>query len=128
LRALVDTHVLLWLRSGDQRLPPRWRQVLLARADELFFSTASVTEISIKYVRGKLKLPDPPTELVPFMISDLRLTTLPITLQHALTVSTLPLHHLDPFDRLLIAQSKSESLPLITADGDLSSYGVQILW
>ena len=128
MRALLDTHVLLWLRAGDERLPVKWREVILGRADELFLSTASVTEISIKVVRGKLSLPEPPTILVPHMVSDLRLQILPITLQHALAVSSLPLHHSDPFDRLLVAQAKSESLPLISGDERLSSYDLQILW
>ena len=128
MRALLDTHVLLWLRSGDERLPQRWRKVLLGRADQLHFSAASAAEISIKFASGKLKLPQPPKEFVPFMISDLRLRTLPISLQDTLTVSTLPLHHGDPFDRLLVAQAMSESLPLITADPHMSRYDIQILW
>jgi PIN domain nuclease of toxin-antitoxin system len=128
VKALLDTHVLLWFRAGDERLSSKWRQMLEGRADDFFFSAASVAEISIKYLSGKLNLPEPPLALIPHMLSDLRITSLPITIQHSLALSTLPLHHGDPFDRLLIAQSRSESLPLITGDRRLAQYGVQILF
>jgi PIN domain nuclease of toxin-antitoxin system len=128
LRALLDTHVLLWFLAADDRLPPRWREVLENRADELYFSAVSVAEISLKYASGKLKLPDAPARLIPEIIADRLLITLPLTIAHALGVSTLPVNHKDPFDRLLIAQARAESLPLITSDGQLSRYGAQILW
>jgi PIN domain nuclease of toxin-antitoxin system len=128
MKALLDTHVLLWYRIGDSRLPVRWRQVLDERNHELFFSAASVTEISIKFSSGKLILPEPPPSLVPYMLNDLSIQALPVTIQHALTVSLLPPHHSDPFDRLLVAQAQFESLPLITGDARLSQYNLQILW
>ncbi len=128
MRALLDTHILLWFIAGDERLPLTWREALEAREDEFFISAASAAEISIKFVKGKLKLPEPPVKLIPEVLSDLKLLTLPVTLQHALTVSTLALHHSDPFDRLLIAQSKVESIPVVTGDPLMSLYPIQILW
>jgi PIN domain nuclease of toxin-antitoxin system len=91
---------------------------------------ASVWEISIKYGYrlGKSALPEPADVFVPTQLVDLQVSLLPIELPHALGVSTLPLHHRDPFDRLLVAQSLIESLPMISADGVLDVYGLVRLW
>jgi PIN domain nuclease of toxin-antitoxin system len=93
-------------------------------------SLSAVTswEIAIKSAAGKLKLPESPTSYVPRRMADQGLRPLPVSHPHALAVFTLPLHHRDPFDRLLIAQARLEDMILVTADRIIEKYPVEILW
>ena len=90
-------------------------------------SAASSWEIAIKYALGKLPLPAPPPEYVPSRMQASGTGALPITHAHALHVASLPTHHRDPFDRLLVAQAQVESLPLLTADPQLGRYDIELL-
>ena len=128
MKSLVDTHVILWFTAGDERLPTKYRKLLEQSSRELSFSAVSAVEISTKFVRGKLRLPGVPSVYIPQVISDLRLVPLAITMEHATGVSHLPLHHADPFDRLLIAQARSENLPIITSDKAFRRYDVDVIW
>jgi PIN domain nuclease of toxin-antitoxin system len=102
--------------------------MLIVGSDELLFSAASVAEISTKFARRKLSLPEPPIDLIPKVMADLRLLPLSVTLEHALTLSQLPVHHADPFDRLLIAQATHEQIPIVTGDKEFRRYDVQVVW
>ncbi len=95
---------------------------------ELYLSAASSWEISIKSALGKLPLPEPPAQYVPKRMAAQGIRPLPITHTHALAVSDLPVHHSDPFDRLLIAQAQLEGMVLLTADSAFKPYGVEIVW
>lgn len=128
MRFLVDTVVWLWSVARVERLNQAARDVLTDPQHELYFSAASVWEIAIKAGIGKLQLPEPPRLLIPRETARQGLRPLPVSHLHALAVYDLPPHHGDPFDRLLIAQARSEGLTLITADRDLKQYPVELLW
>ena len=119
MRLLLDTHVFLWAVSADRRLKPAARDYL-SRADAVYVSAASIWEIAIKSRLGKIEAD--PVALTD-AIEQSGLQELPISARHAAAVSTLPLHHADPFDRLLLAQAFMEPLRLVTADKALSAYG-----
>jgi PIN domain nuclease of toxin-antitoxin system len=125
---LLDTHVLLWWLSGNEAVPLASRQAIASDENEVFVSAASVWEISIKHKLGRL-----PTAA--FLIGDLDnlverrgFSALAITLDHGDRAGALPLHHKDPFDRMLIAQALAESLTLVSNDRLFDRYGVARLW
>jgi PIN domain nuclease of toxin-antitoxin system len=120
---LLDSHALLWFVAGDQK---RIDKALRARieADATTISTASLWEIAIKAGLGKLDAPDD----LPERVEQLGFELLPVTADHAWQVRHLPLHHRDPFDRLLIAQAQVERLSVITADPAFDPYDVTVVW
>lgn len=118
MRLLLDTHVFLWAVTADARLKPASRRMLEA-VDEVFVSAASIWEIAIKAALGKI------TADVPALagaIVESGFAELPVRAQHAARVASLPMHHADPFDRLLVAQAITEPLRLVTADAALARY------
>lgn len=119
MRLLLDTHIFLWAVTDSRKLKSAARQQMLA-ADEVYVSSASVWEIAIKSRLGKI-VGD--AEQLALAIGDSGFIELPVSARHAARVAQLPLHHHDPFDRLLVAQSLSEPLLLLTADGTLARYG-----
>lgn len=124
---LLDTHVWLWMNGAPERLGNRTREVLTDPGNDLFFSAASAWEIGIKHALGKLTLPDAPERYVPRRLTDNAIQVLAVSLTHGLAVASLPAHHRDPFDRLLVAQCHVEGLTLITADPLLAPYGPAML-
>lgn len=128
MRILFDTHCWLWWLADDPRLEREARELITDRRNLLYLSAASSLEIAIKLSLGKLRLPEPPADYVPGRLAAEGMTALPIHHAHALHVATLPHHHRDPFDRLLIAQAQIERLPILTADEQLKAYDVEILW
>jgi PIN domain nuclease of toxin-antitoxin system len=100
---------------------------LIDPENELLLSTASIWEIGTKYALGKLRLKLPPDQIVPQQMQLQNIQSLPLTAEHALYAHQLPLHHRDPFDRILIAQAKVENLPLMTADPQFRRYAIKIL-
>lgn len=94
----------------------------------VLFSAVSALEIAIKVSLGKLRLPQPPAEFVRSRVDALSMISLPVYQTHALHVAELPRHHRDPFDRLLIAQSQVENIPLMTADAALAAYDLELIW
>jgi len=126
MNVLLDTHTLLWALTDEQRLSDRVRN-LLPRADT-WFSVASIWEIVIKAKNGKLPLPLPAGSYLMTKLALNGVRVLPVTADHALRVETLALHHRDPFDRMLIAQSLEEKLPLVTADPVFQRYAVNVIW
>jgi PIN domain nuclease of toxin-antitoxin system len=127
LRILIDTQCWLWMQSEPGRFRESTRQLLLDPASTLLLSAASSWEIAIKYALGKLPLPVSPAEYVPTRMRLSGTTGLPVEHVHALHVATLPPHHRDPFDRLLVAQAQLESVPILTADAALADYAVTLL-
>ena len=122
---LLDTHVFLWWSLATERLSARSREHLLAQPDDLRLSVASAWEIAIKRATGRLQVPD---TLVERSLRTHGLSLLPIELAHCRRVAALPLHHRDPFDRMLVAQALEEGLPLVSADARLDAYGVKRIW
>lgn len=122
-KLLLDTHVFLWWRMNDPLLRKDARSAI-ADADIVFVSAASAWEAAIKASLGRLKLPD----TVASGVEDSGFEKLPITFSHAEGAAALPLHHHDPFDRMLIAQAAAENLTLVTHDRKLEAYAVSILW
>jgi len=117
-RVLLDTHLLLWAMSEPKRLPAAARRRIAAA--DVFVSAASIWEVSIKVALGKLEVS--PEELLA-EIEPAGFQMLPVTGEHAAAVARLPPLHRDPFDRILIAQAKTEPLVLLTNDAELSKYG-----
>lgn len=124
---LLDTHAFLWAIGGDQRMSKRAREIFTGPSN-LSISIASVWEFLIKVQVGKLKVPRPASSYILNKLAENRIETLQITLDHLIAYETLPLHHRDPFDRILIAQSVEEGWPIITADRNFQKYAVQVIW
>jgi len=120
MRFLLDTHVLLWALARDKRLKRETLHLLQGRQHEIFVSAVSFWEIVVKHSLGKVDLALDRLELA---VKETGLHLLDITSRHALGLAQLPLHHKDPFDRMLISQCMVESLLLITADKALEVYG-----
>lgn len=114
--------------TDDPRLSPLAYEVIGSPETELFFSAASAMELAIKVKRGKLRIPESIPQYVTTRMVLHSIQGLPVTVDHALHVYTLPDHHRDPFDRLLIAQSQLERLPILTADPGIARYAVEVIW
>jgi PIN domain nuclease of toxin-antitoxin system len=128
MKALLDTHTFLWWITDDPQLPPRVREIISGGDNALFLSAASGWEITIKARLGRLRLPDNPERFIIEQLSLNAMTSLPIQLSHALHVYALPTYHRDPFDRILVAQSQLEKLPILTADPQIARYPVEVIW
>ena len=124
MRILLDTQCWLWMALSPGRFSDRSRKLVEDRRNALYLSAASAWEIAIKHGLGKLRLPESPESYVPARMAALAVQSLPIDPHHALRVASLPAHHRDPFDRLLVAQAQIEDLPLLTADAALAAYDV----
>lgn len=128
MKALLDTHTFLWWIADDPQLSLAARQVIGDGATALFLSVASGWEIAIKSRLGKLKLP---ADLQGFVAEQMRINAiqvLPVAMIHALHVHSLPDHHRDLFDRLLVAQSQIERMPILTGDAQIARYDVSVIW
>jgi len=127
LKLLLDTHVLLWLLAGSERLSDQARGVLADPRNDVFVSAASAWEIAIKVRLGKLDVPPDVRSWLPIELAASRLATLPISLHHALGVEHLPPHHADPFDRILVAQALAEGMVIVSNDHQLDRYEVHLM-
>ncbi len=116
MRVLLDTHTFLWWVSDSSQLSPRALEIVADGSNELFLSSASGWEIAIKAQLGKLQLPSAPEHFVPEQLVLNAMESLPIHLSHSLHVYNLPPMHRDPFDRILVAQSQLEHMPIVTLD------------
>jgi len=128
MRLLLDTHAFLWFIMGSSNLSTSARAMIEDEANESFLSVASLWEMAIKVSLGKLTLSAPLDALIPQQLSLNGIELLGIQVAHAAVVSTLPFHHRDPFDRLLIAQAVVEGMPVISADVAFDAYPVKRLW
>ncbi len=122
--ALLDTQALLLWTTDDRRLSTRVQRLLGDRRTRAVVSAASVWELAIKQGRGKLRLPDAYFDAL--FASDVQL--LAITDRHALAAGRLPMHHADPFDRMLVAQAQAEGFPLVGSDAAFAAYDVDVIW
>ena len=127
MRYLLDTHVWLWLATRPERIRPELLDELSREQTGLVFSAVSSWEIAIKWAAGRLELPEPPAKYVPRTMRQSKAVSLAVEHTHALQVATMPRHHRDPFDRLLIAQSQIESIPIVTGDAAFDAYDVEIV-
>lgn len=127
MRLLFDTHAWLWMVADPDRLSREAGELLEDAANELYLSAASSWEIAIKVGIGRLRLPERPAKYVPMQIERTGVMPLPIAHGHALRVASLPPHHRDPFDRLLVAQAQLEELAILTADPRFESYDVELV-
>lgn len=128
MRLLIDTHCFLWMHVDPDRIERRVRRRLEDGRTERYLSAASGWEIAIKAELGKLELPSPALRFVRERLDELRVRPLAIELEDALDAAALPRHHLDPFDRMLVAQARRAGLTLVTADRQLEPYDVRVLW
>ncbi len=128
MRYLLDTHTFLWWNLGSPQLSLICRALVEDQDNEIYLSAGSAWEIAIKVQIGKLALPESPNQYVlgRAVLNGFRL--LPIAADHALDTYALPLLHRDPFDRILVAQSRIEGLPILTADPLISQYEVKTIW
>lgn len=126
MRVLVDTQVFLWLHSEPERLGAN----LAALEDPATVRLVSAVvgwEIAIKHGLGRLTLPAPPAQWVPEKVDAGAMTPVAVELSHALAVASLPMHHRDPFDRLLIVQAQLLGVPILTADETFARYEVDLV-
>ena len=128
MKALLDTHVLLWMAGNEAKLSAKAKKLVLNPESELFCSIASLWELSIKISLQKLSLPCTLAKFVEEEILGNNINFLAIKPTHTYTLSNLPFHHRDPFDRLLIAQAMRESLHVVTADSQFAAYAIQCYW
>jgi PIN domain nuclease of toxin-antitoxin system len=126
MKVLLDTHTFLWAIIDEKKLSPRVRRVMTS--SELWWSVVSLWEAIQKAQVGKLSLPLPAGPFLTDELSSNHVRLLPVSLSHVLRVEELPLHHRDPFDRLLIAQSIEEGWPIVTADPWFARYPVDVIW
>ncbi len=124
MRLLIDTHAFLWALAEPERLGAMAAEALMEPQNELFVSIVTAWEAAILQSLGRIEID------LPMEQSDLALRSswLGIELRHTAIVRALPLHHRDPFDRMLIAQAMSESMTIVTRDGAIRRYGVATLW
>ena len=124
---LLDTCAFLWMLSDAARLGPEARRRILDPASRLFLSAASSWDIAIKIGIGKLTLPEPISRVVLEHMQRNSIDPLPVQHEHALGVGGLPVHHRDPFDRMLISQAIAGSLAIVTPDPLITQYPVRVL-
>ncbi len=124
MRLLLDTHIFLWWLSDDPLLPAAAKAAIADPASEVFVSAASVWEIAIKHALGRL---DFPVAQISTVIADAGFVPLGIETEHALLAGSLPPHHHDPFDRMLIAQAIREGLTIVSVDRAIRRYSVAML-
>lgn len=127
MKVLVDTHVWLWWLFEPGKLSETCRRILSDDATDAFFSAASGWELAIKIQLGKLSLPKPLAEIYRELDAQ-NLIWLEIARSHCLRLEMLPLHHRDPFDRMLAAQAAEQRLPVLSIDPCFEAYGLQRLW
>jgi PIN domain nuclease of toxin-antitoxin system len=124
VKLIVDTHAALWLLAEDERLSARADQMLTDSSNEVLLSAAVVWEVAIKRSLGKLDAP----EGFATMLLDAGAAPLPIGVDHAEAVRSLPWHHRDPFDRLLVTQTVLEGAVLVSNDNRMRAYGAPMAW
>jgi PIN domain nuclease of toxin-antitoxin system len=126
MRFLVDTHALIWFADADARLPNAARALIEDMNNIAYVSLASVWELAIKESIGKLNLASPIEQYLDLALAAFQV--LPISYSHAIDTAKLPLCHRDPFDRMIVAQSLADQLPLISHDKQLDAYGIERWW
>lgn len=127
MRLLLDTHVFLWLITDDVRLPARFRNASSDTSNEVFLSVASVWEAVIKFLAGKLPLPEAPETYLPRQRDIHNISALPIHEETITHLAQLPSLHRDPFDRIIVAQALHQGMTLLTVDEQVRAYPITTL-
>ncbi|MEQ1525439.1 MAG: type II toxin-antitoxin system VapC family toxin [Gallionella sp.] len=127
MKLLLDTQAFLWFLLDDERLSTH-AKTSIEQAETLYLSPASHWEIAIKIALGKYSLPESFTQFMARELVSNNMTILPIEISHTARLTDLPFHHRDPFDRLIIAQSLAEQLPVVSIDLQFDTYGVKRVW
>ena len=128
MRLLLDTHAFLWFVSDDDKLSREAEALISEPENQIWVSTASLWEIAIKVKIGKLSLARPFATFIPEQLALNYFEELSVEQKHLARTLTLPLHHRDPFDRLLIAQALEEDLTLVSKDSTFAQYAVPLIW
>jgi PIN domain nuclease of toxin-antitoxin system len=128
MNLLLDTHAFLWWVTDDPQLSATVQSMIAEPNNTIYFSVISAWEIIIKYQSGKLKLPEPATTYISSRLTTNNFSTLPVEIAHVMGVASLPNYHRDPFDRLLIAQSQVQQIPIATVDNLICQYPVTVIW
>jgi PIN domain nuclease of toxin-antitoxin system len=128
VKFIADTHAFIWFITDSEQLSPKAKTLLEASESDRVLSVASVWEMAIKTSLGKLSFNKPLEQFLPEQLSLNYFRVLDISVEHALRVAGLPLAHRDPFDRMIVAQALTESLPILSNDSALDAYGIQRLW
>jgi len=128
MKLLLDTHTFLWWDNEPSKLSKNVYDLCQDPSNELLLSLVSIWEIQIKAQLGKLTLRTALSQIVTDQQSQNGITLLQITLPHILTLQNLPMHHRDPFDRLLISQAQNEGASLLSKDSEFADYGVGVIW
>jgi PIN domain nuclease of toxin-antitoxin system len=127
VRLLLDTQALLWWLGKSRRLGRQAHDAIADPESDIWVSAAAVWEIVIKMALGRLTITEPPEVCIPREMDQLGFQPLSVSIGHALAVRLLPLHHADPFDRILIAQARTEGLTVVTSDAIFNQYPVNVL-
>jgi PIN domain nuclease of toxin-antitoxin system len=128
MKYLLDTHTFIWMESDPDKLSPAVSAAIRDLNNTLLLSTATVWEIQIKAQISKLKLQYPLPQVIENQLQNNQMDILSISLPHVLELDNLPLHHRDPFDRILIAQARIENIAILGNDPMFAQYDVQIVW
>ncbi|MGL6339678.1 MAG: type II toxin-antitoxin system VapC family toxin [Waterburya sp.] len=128
MKILLDTQIFLWALAEPKRLGENTKSLLRSKKNQLYFSAASSWEICIKAGLGKLPLPEPPDNYISSRMANLNISPLDVKHYHSFMVYKLPLHHRDPFDRILIATAIAENIYLMSADSKFRHYDLDLLW
>lgn len=128
MRLLLDTHAFIWYTTDSSRLTATGRSLIDNGENDILLSTASVWEMAIEHSIGRLTFSMPFMEFIKQQIAVNRIDILEITFDHIEVVASLPLHHRDPFDRLIIAQSMAEQIPILIVDAIFDAYAIARLW
>jgi PIN domain nuclease of toxin-antitoxin system len=128
VRLLLDSHALIWAVDNPSQLSQMATAALQAPTNQLLISAGTIWELGIKTGIGKLVLSLPYKQWMSQVITDLDVEILPLSVEYAAAQATLPMHHKDPFDRLLVAQAQIENIPLVSCDVILDRYGISRLW
>ncbi len=126
MKLLLDTQCFLWWFAEPERLSEKAIAHITDERNELWLSVASIWEVGIKVALGKLPLPEPVERYIPNRMSQLGAKSLEIRAAHAMRAAALPMHHRDPFDRMLIAQAQVDDMTIVSADAMLTQYDVSI--
>lgn len=128
MRILLDTHTFLWAGIDSPQLSERALELFLDKKNDLYLSIVSIWEMAIKCSLGKLTFQKPIEAYILDALQENAIQQLSIDFRHVTRVSTLPFHHRDPFDRLLISQALDEKMPILSYDFIFDAYGVERLW
>lgn len=123
MKLLLDTHILIWWLSEDRRLSQPETDIITDPDNLIFVSAATAWEIAVKRMIGKLEAPDD----LPAALAANNFLELPITIEHSQKLYQLPLHHNDPFDRIMVAQAMSEDLTFMTRDAKIALYEIRTI-